>query len=140
MDLNQIPLFAMLKGKMTHSNLRQRIISENVANADVPNYAPRDLKPFSFSEQLARAQSAAAVEPVRTSASHMELPDAPSLSGGADDSVNSPDSEVRLDGNHVVLEEQMVKLTEERMSYDAVVGFYQQSLGLLKTAIQKPGG
>ncbi len=139
MDLNQIPLFAMLKGKMTHSNTRQRIISENVANADVPNYAPRDLKPFTFSEQLERAQSAAAVEPVRTSAAHMELPEAPS-SAAASDSVKSPDSEVRLDGNHVVLEEQMVKLTEERMNYDAVVGFYQQSLGLLKTAIQRPGG
>jgi flagellar basal-body rod protein FlgB len=38
-----------------------------------------------------------------------------------------------------VLEDQMMKLTQARMDYDAAVGLYQQSLQLLKTAIKKPG-
>ena len=44
-----------------------------------------------------------------------------------------------LDGNSVVLEEEMMKLTQARMDYDAAVGLYQQSLNMLKTAIKKPG-
>jgi flagellar basal-body rod protein FlgB len=39
----------------------------------------------------------------------------------------------------VVLEDQMTKLSAARMDYDAAVGFYQQSLSLLKTAMKKPG-
>jgi flagellar basal-body rod protein FlgB len=54
-------------------------------------------------------------------------------SGGA------PDSETTLDGNSVVLEEQMLKMGEARMGYDAAVGFYQKSLGMIRMAARRPG-
>ena len=54
--------------------------------------------------------------------------------------VKTPDSEETLDGNGVVLEDEMVKLTQNRMDYDAAIGFYQQSLAMLKMAVKKPGG
>jgi flagellar basal-body rod protein FlgB len=54
--------------------------------------------------------------------------------------VSAPDSETTLDGNQVVLEEQMLKMSESRSDYDAAIGFYQKSLGLLHLAIRKPGG
>ena len=49
------------------------------------------------------------------------------------------DSETTLDGNAVVLEDQMLKLTETRMEYDAAIGFYQKSMGLLRMAARRPG-
>ena len=52
----------------------------------------------------------------------------------------TPDSETTLNGNQVVLEEQMLKMSESRSDYDAAIGFYQKSLGLLHMAIRKPGG
>ncbi len=137
MDLNAIPLFAMLKGKMSHTAERQRLISLNVANADVPNYAPRDLKPFTFEQQMNTLHSTQPVSVAKTSAAHMEIPDSSPSVGG---DVNAPDSEVRLDGNHVVLEEQMVKMNEAQGDYAAAVSFYEQSLSLLKMAATKPGG
>ncbi len=127
MTLNDIPLFAMLKGKLQYENQRQTLVAQNVANADTPDYAPRDLKAFTFDQ----AMQSQGVAMVRTNA--MDITPAPS-SGGA-----AADSEVRLDGNDVVLEDQMMKLTQARMDYDAAVGLYQQSLQLLKTAIKKPG-
>ena len=54
--------------------------------------------------------------------------------------AENPNSEETLDGNGVVLEDEMVKLTNVRMDYDAAVGLYQQSLSMLKTAIREPGG
>jgi flagellar basal-body rod protein FlgB len=38
-----------------------------------------------------------------------------------------------------VLEDQMMKMNEARMDYDAAVGFYQKSLNLIQMAIRKPG-
>ncbi len=138
MDLNQIPLFAALKGKLDHTSQRQRILAENIANSDVPDYAPRDLKPFTFDQQLKTAQAAQSVGIERTSSAHLDLAKGAAPPVGSE--VGSPDSEVRLDGNHVVLEEQMVKMNTAQGDYAAAVSFYEQSLGLLKTAIQKPGG
>jgi flagellar basal-body rod protein FlgB len=54
-------------------------------------------------------------------------------------SAERSDSEVTLDGNGVVLEEQMIKMTEARVDYDAAIGFYQKSMGLLRMAARPPG-
>ena len=50
------------------------------------------------------------------------------------------DSETTLNGNRVVLEDEMVRMGEARMNYDAAIGFYQKSLGLLRMAARRPGG
>ena len=137
MNLNDIPLFAMLKGKLNYVTQRQAVIAQNVANADTPGYAPRDMTPFSFDQALAAQNGGGGLQMARTNAAHIAL-DAPSGASGFG-SQAAMDSEVRLDGNHVVLEDQMMKLTQAKMDYDAAVGFYQQSLGLLKMAVKKPG-
>jgi flagellar basal-body rod protein FlgB len=53
--------------------------------------------------------------------------------------VKTPDSETTLDGNQVVLEEQMMKMNEARMNYDAAIGFYQKSMNLMRMAARAPG-
>ena len=45
MDLTDVPILSMLKGRMGYLTERQRVIAENVANADTPGYMARDLKP-----------------------------------------------------------------------------------------------
>jgi flagellar basal-body rod protein FlgB len=137
MSLTDIPLLNMLKGKLHYASERQNLIAQNVANADTPDYQPRDLKPFTFDQAMAKAQGGGAMTPLtRTDPAHLQIDNA---AAGQWAGQSSADSEVRLDGNHVVLEDQMMKLTQARMDYDAAVGFYQQSMQLLKTAIKKPG-
>ena len=46
MTLDDIPLFSMLKGRLTYLNQRQQLIGQNVANPDTPGYMPHDLKAF----------------------------------------------------------------------------------------------
>ena len=58
MNLNEIPLFAMLKGRFSHLGERQRLISQNVANSDTPGYTPNDLKAYSFEAQVRAAHTA----------------------------------------------------------------------------------
>jgi flagellar basal-body rod protein FlgB len=137
MDLSQIPLFQMLRGRLSYLSDRQKVISENVANSDTPGYAPRDLKAFSFQTQMqAQAQSGASSMSV-TQPGHM-LP-AHAKKPGAAKPVATKDSETTLDGNSVVLEEEMLKMGQARMDYDAAIGFYQKSLNLIRLAARAPG-
>jgi flagellar basal-body rod protein FlgB len=142
MDLAQIPLFAMLKGKLGHLTERQRVISENVANSNTPGFVARDLTPFSFTAKVNSAASLAAAQagaPARSQPMHL----AGTISGGKPKAFrprDTGDTETTLDGNQVVLEDQMMKLTQSRMDYDAAITFYQKSMGLLKMAARKPSG
>ena len=37
------------------------------------------------------------------------------------------------------VEEQMLRMAESRMAYDAAIGFYQKSLNMLRLAARAPG-
>ena len=135
----QIPLFSMLENKLRYVNQRERLLSENIANSDTPGYAPRDLKPFSFAAMLRPRIGTPALAPT----SGASLAGRPlSLTGAAADMFTpetTPDSETRLDGNSVVLEEQMSKMTEARIDYEAAIDFYQQSNNMISMAARAPG-
>lgn len=144
MEAGDIPIFAMLKSRLGYLSDRQRLIAENIANANTPKYQAQDLKPFSFQGHMQAATGAAGASSVAmtpagilavTNAAHLQ----PKGSKAGVKVTKSPDSEKTLDGNGVVLEDEMIKLTDARMDYDAAITFYQKSLGMLRMAIRKPG-
>ena len=45
--------------------------------------------------------------------------------------------ETTPDGNGVVLEEQMMKVTANEMDFEAAATLYQKSLGLIRTAVRR---
>jgi len=139
MDIGDIPIFAMLRARMGYLSERQRVIAQNVANASTPGYTPQDLKPFNFKAQVAAASQASAATLTVTQPGHIQPKSAKSGAAGAIRPIKVQDSETTLDGNSVVLEEEMMKMTQARMDYDAAVGFYQKSLDILKLATRKPG-
>lgn len=133
MSIADLPLLNQIKGRLTWLDERQRVIAQNVANADTPGYMARDLKaPTDFARAL---QTSGGLGLARTSAAHMS-PSGPRVRFAA---VNSPDSETTLDGNAVVVEEQMLKMTESRMAYDAAISLYQKSMQMLRMAARPPG-
>lgn len=138
MDISGIPLFAMLRQRLGYEGQRQRLIAQNVANADTPGYVGRDLKAFTFSAQV-QSQAGLAMSPVQTEAGHMPGSTRRPGGGGTFRSAKTPDSETTLDGNAVVLEDQMIKMNESRMEYEAAIGFYQKSMALLRMAARPPG-
>lgn len=140
MDTSQIPLFAMLRQRLGYLGERQKLIAQNVANADTPGYAPRDLKGFTFSATL-QSQAGMMMQPSQTSGGHMPggAGRRSAVAGGSFKPAKGVDSETTLDGNSVVLEDQMIKMSEARMQYDAAIGFYQKSMALLRMASRPPG-
>lgn len=130
MSLGQPPLLSMITGRLHHLAARQRVIATNVANADTAGYTPRDLRPFT-------PERGGALAPTTTHANHLTGPRSATRSGVA--TVAAPGSETTLDGNSVVLEEEMIKLAEARTDYDAAISLYQKSMGLLRMAARAPG-
>jgi flagellar basal-body rod protein FlgB len=140
--LDDIPLFAMLKGRMNYFSARQRVIAENVANSDTPGFTPRDIAAPSFEQAMRAARSgpgghAGAGGLARTNPAHIAGPAGGQASPFTPE--RAPDSETRQDGNSVVLEEEMLKMAESRMNYDAAISFYQKSLNLLRMAARATG-
>jgi flagellar basal-body rod protein FlgB len=137
MNLDTIPLFAMLKSRLGYENQRQKLISQNVANTDTPTYAPKDLKTFTVTTAESGSGKLGMVQPATTNPGHLAAPDATGKSQWK--VITSSDSETTLDGNKVVLEDQMAKMAESRMNYEAAIGFYQKSLAMLQLAARIPG-
>ena len=134
MSINDLPVLSALRTKMEWHQERQRILSENVANSDTPNFKPRDLVEPKFDRAGAPAGTMGALPMMRTSASHI----APS-GGGADsfDQNKRAGFETRPAGNAVNLEDEMLKASANQTDYAAVTSLYSKSLHLLKTAIGK---
>ena len=142
MPVSGIPLFSMLRTKMQWHQERQRLLAENVSNADTPRFRPRDLAPLKFDNRMASAGVPGAGAPnaggtvtlARTDPGHLG-----SMAGSA--AQFQPDRkgvfEVRPAGNAVTLEDEMMKVAANQMDYQAATTLYGRSLGLLKTAIGK---
>jgi flagellar basal-body rod protein FlgB len=135
--LDDVPLFATLKSRLGYLGNRQQVIAQNVANADTPGFTPSDMKPFTLPGRAGALPPLAPIAPVMTSPMHMAGTVTPPRMTAKP--VVSPDSETKLDGNSVVLEEEMMRMSQARMDYDTAVGFYQQSLQMIQTAVKRPG-
>jgi flagellar basal-body rod protein FlgB len=129
-NLPEIPLFAVLKERMTWLHQRQDLLSQNVANADTPGYVARDLKPLDFEKALRSSSGGAAM--MTTNARHIAI--APTGASGFDD-VASPDVEASPNGNAVSLEMEMIKVSDTQAQFQAAANLYAKAMTLMKTAI-----
>jgi flagellar basal-body rod protein FlgB len=148
MAFDDIPLMSMLKSRFGYLSQQQRGIGVNVANSDTPGFVPQDLKPFRYSAPSHRITptgaggaiapgASLALAPVQTQAMHLSGRQA--ASGQTWKAEDAPDSEAQLNGNQVVLEEQMMKMAKARGDYDAAINFYEKSVSMIQLALKPPG-
>jgi flagellar basal-body rod protein FlgB len=128
MGVNDIPILSALRTKMHWGQERQRVLSENIANADSPNFRPRDLTPIK-PNQIATAQMPQ-VAMARTDSAHIAGSIPTDTFAGKQTGY-----EIRPAGNSVVLEDEMMKVAATQMDYQAATSLYSRSLGLMKTAM-----
>jgi flagellar basal-body rod protein FlgB len=132
MPITEIPIFSMLRTRMHWNQERQKLLSENVANADTPKFQPRDLAPLTASSMRPSVPPLALAQ---TEPSHL------ASIGGDNDSAfqmdRKGDFEVRPGGNGVNLEDEMLKVAGNQMDFQAATALYTRGLGLIKTALGK---
>lgn len=137
MSLADASVLGLLRQALAYHSDRQKVLAENVANANTPGFTPSDI-PMS---QFERALSATQTAPSRVS---LAVTDDGHRAGArvaarAYSAQSAPDSETTINGNAVVLEEQMVKANENRMRFETALGLYQKSLTLIRMAVRPPG-
>lgn len=127
MPITDIPILSMLRTRMEWHQERQRVLAENVANADTPNYRPRDLTPPNFEAALT---GPSALGLARTEPGHI----AAAGGGSGFAAERHLKYEVRPGGNAVNHEDEMMKVASNQMDFDAVADLYSRSLALIKVA------
>jgi flagellar basal-body rod protein FlgB len=133
--MNDLPILSALRTKMQWHQERQRVLSENIANSDTPNFRPRDLVEPKFDKAGSSVAGGMGTLPMmQTSAIHMQASGAPET---FDNDRGKSGFQTRPAGNAVNLEDQMMKVSANQMDYAAVTSLYSKSLHLLKTAIGK---
>lgn len=125
MAISELPILSMLRTRMHWHQERQRLLAENVSNADTPQFQPRDLAPLTF-ESARLKVGLTATNPLH-------------LLAGSGEARFEDDKqslyETRPAGNSVSLEEEMMKIAANQMDYQAATTLYSKSLGLVKSAL-----
>jgi len=130
MSIGDLPVFNLLKEKLNWHQARQKLLAENVANADTPGFVPLDLKPLDPSGSGVRVAN---IGTATTNRAHIVA----SLSGSTPFRQETSGSwETSPSANAVVLEEQMMKVTENQMDYQLATTLYSRGLALLKSAVR----
>lgn len=121
----QPEIMRMAQAMAQHAAQRQNAVAQNVANADTPGYAARDLAPF------AEAYAAEGMALRQTRPGHLgaEGSATASMIPRADPGNRSPN------GNSVSLESEMVKSVEVKRQHDLALTLYKTSLGVLRTSL-----
>jgi flagellar basal-body rod protein FlgB len=133
--ITDIPIFSMLRTKMNWNQERQKVLAENVANSDTPNYRARDLVAPKFPDP-----SQIATRPVQQVALAMTEQGhigGTTMSGSSFATQSKNNFEVAPTGNSVSLEDEMMKVSANQMDFQAASALYSRSLNLLKVALGK---
>jgi len=136
MDLKSISLFSSLSQKMDWLTERQKVLAQNIANANTPGYTPRDLKKVSFKAQLDQTNSVDGLHMQTSAQGHMSGTGATKTRF----EIKEQNSHIAMkapDGNAVALEDELIKMSETQMEYATAVNLYRKHVGMLKTALGK---
>ncbi len=131
MDLDRISLLKAITRRMDWLGERQRVLAENVANADTPGYKPKDLKQVSFSELVRNSQ-------VGMSASATQAGHFRGLGGRGGDAWKADRTrtyETAPNGNEVNLEQQMMAVAENQADHSLMTNLYRKQVTMLRKAI-----
>lgn len=118
---------------------RQRVVSNNLANADTPGFKAAELE---FENHLQRrlaqkeAEREYPLEGVRTHDRHIPLE---ALGQGLSVQLLQPATRMRNDGNSVDLELEMTRMAQANISYSAVSQMLASRYSGLKYVIQEGG-
>ena len=127
---DDLKFFAMAHRTMHWLAERQKVVAENIANANTPHYQPRDIKPLDFKNVLeAEAQP---VRAVVTNPMHIS----PRVDTSSFDTVTERrPEESKLDGNAVLLEEQTKIIGDIKDMHGLATTLLQANMAMFRTAL-----
>ena len=122
-----LDIFRMSYAMARHAGARQAVVAQNMANADTPGYAARDIAAFAALYETSGRSAA----PRATRPGHLLG------SGGSTGPDPFTDDEATRDpnGNSVSLETEMLRAIDVQRQHDRAIAIYRSSLTVLRTAL-----
>ncbi|MCL6587445.1 MAG: flagellar basal body rod protein FlgB [Anoxybacillus sp.] len=119
--------FTMLEQGLDYASLKQKVIANNIANVDTPNYKAKDVR-----FKTALEQAMAPLEAYRTDPRHF------SFKGSPSNFLVTTRSDVvyNHNGNSVDIDKEMSDLAENQIYYNALVERLNGQFNTLKTVIK----
>lgn len=125
-----------LAASLNMRQLRQNIISSNIANAETPNYHAKKLD---FEEALGRALDVDNLRGVSvTHEDHFPISGS-GVSGVRPDVYENPEGAINNDGNTVDLEREMSNLSDNNLLYKSALQLINKKMAALKYAATEGG-
>ena len=141
MDPTDIGLFRLAEQRLAWVGRRQQVLAQNIANADTPGYAARDVQPFE--RALLRTApgtspgSAAGAASALARTSPLHLAGTGAAAGTAD--ARPRPHERKPDGNAVSVEDELTKVADTAGMHDLTAGLYRKYMGMFRTALGRTG-
>ena len=129
MAVADLPLLATLKARLHWHQSRQGVLAENVANANTPNFKPKDLKQPSSGISGPNAATLSVTNVLHLAGLSSARP--------GEERAGAKRSEVVPSGNAVNLEDEMLKSAQNQSDFQLAASLYQKSLKMLATAVGK---
>ncbi|MDQ0217081.1 flagellar basal body rod protein FlgB [Peribacillus cavernae] len=105
--------FQTLENALNYSGTKQKVISQNIANADTPNYKAKDVQfTASFQNELQ-----ASIHAFRTESRHYDFQMKPPIQSGI---VTKNSLQYNNNGNSVDMDQEMSDLATNQIYYNAV--------------------
>ena len=129
------PLFdkttAALNSAIQFRQLRQDVISTNIANAETPGFKA---KKMDFEEALARAVDIDGKSKMMVDHNDHYMVGSGSVSRVTPDVYDNPEGQTNNDGNNVDLEREMAQLGENSIIYKTAIQLINKKLAALRYA------
>jgi flagellar basal-body rod protein FlgB len=133
MSLINTPSINLMERSLDAASLRQKVLSNNIANIDTVNFKRSDV---SFADKLQDVLSGNTLVGRTTDPRHIQI-------GAADPSEVQPsvytetNTSLRNDGNNVDIDSEMSNLASNQILYDAVTQQLNMTFGIMRYAISE---
>jgi flagellar basal-body rod protein FlgB len=131
MDVNDKTLRALTTA-LNFREMRQELISSNVANANTPGFKA---KKMDFEEALARALDVDGQMQMNVSDGRHHNVGNGGFNNLEPEIYDDPNGVVSENGNTVDVEAEMSRMAENKLMYDALVQLINKKMGIMKYAI-----
>ncbi len=130
MSFNDLPIFQLIKQGFDYVHQRQRVLAENLANVDTPKYRSQDLPNFEKS-----AFNTFMTKQIKMEQSHPEHISAQKKMPTFHQGEDSLAPEMSRTGNNVILEDQLMRMQDNKSYHNLASKIYKANIGFLKYAI-----
>jgi flagellar basal-body rod protein FlgB len=118
--------FSILEKMVLQAGVRNGVLASNIANVDTPNYKARDV---SFGQVLGTEMGLATTDPKHLSGS---------VSEGTVER-RTEETQPWADGNNVELDQEVAKMTENALFFQAGITLLSKKVQMYKSALRTSG-